>query len=327
MTMPLDEHAKQIVARAEYALQMMHRAAALPRCDWGIGYEEGIETRLPHGQAARVLSDLACLRARLRFEEGRTAEAVNDLVAAITMGRQVSKDGTLILVLVGYGIESRMSETLALYLSKLDAEMIKELNTRIAALPVGGRPAQAIKFEEKSVSDWFVHKVEAAKDKESLVAVLSMLVNWEELGLGRRDELARAFLDECGGTREGVIKFAEALRPCYAQMEKMLDLPLDRFEKEWQRESAKQAGNPVYQKLFPPFLKIRRNQARAEVRRALLSAALAVQLDGRDAFKNHLDPVAGGPFECVVFAGGFELHSNWKLDEKPVALIVGKRSK
>src|SRR5262249_43543153 len=127
LTMPLDAHAREIVTRADYALRMMHRAAALPRCDWGIGYEDGIELLLPHVQAARMLSNLACLRARIRFQDGHNADAIEDIVAAMTLGRHVSLDGTLISVLRNYGIERRTGETLALYLPRLDAEMIKRL--------------------------------------------------------------------------------------------------------------------------------------------------------------------------------------------------------
>jgi hypothetical protein len=66
---------------------------------------------------------------------------------------------------------------------------------------------------------------------------------------------------------------------------------------------------------------------RADVRRALLAAAIAVQLEGRDALKNHPDPVGGGAFEYVAFEGGFELHSKLKVQDKPVALTVGRRGK
>jgi hypothetical protein len=65
-----------------------------------------------------------------------------------------------------------------------------------------------------------------------------------------------------------------------------------------------------------------------EVRRALLSAALAVQLEGRAALKNHPDPVVGGLFEYTTFPGGFELRSKWQLDAgllKPLVLTVGQR--
>src|SRR6185312_6219422 len=54
LTMPLDASAREIVAKADYALRMMHRGSSLPRCDWGLGYEEGIELLLPHAQAART---------------------------------------------------------------------------------------------------------------------------------------------------------------------------------------------------------------------------------------------------------------------------------
>jgi hypothetical protein len=128
LTEPLDERAREIVTKAEYALEMMHRGAALRRCDWGVGYEEqGIHVRLPHAQAARVLSSLACLRARIRFEEGRNAEAIDDVVAALALGRQVSRDGIITMVLVGYAIEHRVSETLARDLPKLNAGMLKDL--------------------------------------------------------------------------------------------------------------------------------------------------------------------------------------------------------
>ena len=113
LTMPLDAQAKESVSKAEYALRMMHHGARLPRCDWGIGWEEdGIEVLLPQMTAARVLSSLACLRARMRFADGHGAEAIDDIVAARTMGRQVSLDGSLIGVLVGYSIEGRMDDAL-----------------------------------------------------------------------------------------------------------------------------------------------------------------------------------------------------------------------
>jgi hypothetical protein len=74
--MPLDAQARSIVTRAEYAMRMMRRGAALPRCHWAVRWEEeGLETRLPHVEAARIFSALTCLRARMRFEAGQGAEA------------------------------------------------------------------------------------------------------------------------------------------------------------------------------------------------------------------------------------------------------------
>ena len=327
LTMPLDAHAREVVTRAEYSLQMMHYGAALRRCDWGINYEEGIYARLPHGPAARLLASLACLRARIRFEEGRPADAIDDILASMTLGRHVSQDGVLIVLLVGYGIEHRVSETLALYLPKLDAKTIKDLKTRLDALPPGGSPAEALKLEEKVGLDWFVRTVKESKDKESLLAALSPLFMSE--GEGRPSpEQGRAFLEKCGGTTDGMLKFAEQVRPSFALMAKKLNLPVNQFEKEFELEEKKQADDPLFKVFFGALRKVRWQQARTDIHRALLSAAIAVQLDGRDALKHHPDPVLGGPFESVAFKGGFELRSRWKnVENKPLALTVGLRGK
>jgi hypothetical protein len=332
LTMPLDAPARRTVTRARYALDMMQRGAAMPRCDWGIGYEEGVGTLLPYARAARLTVNLACLRARIRFEEGQNAEAIDDILAAMTLGRRVSQDGINITVLTSYAIEHRLSEVLALYLPRLDAKMIQAVKKRLDALPPAESPATALKFEEYFALDWLVSKIKEAKDKDSLLTLLSRLCDSPEKG--------RAFFKECGGTAEGVLQFAEETRQSYARMAKMLDLPLDQFEKEWDREVKRQAGNQVFSWVFPDLHKVRLAQLRADVRRALFSAAIAVQLEGRDALKNHADPVVGGPFDYVAFEGGFELRSKWKLDDKlrskwkldepfakPLVLTVGRRGR
>ncbi len=330
---PLDAPARKMVSQAAYALRMMHCGAALPSCDWAIGWEEeGFGNRLPYLEGARVLSSLACLRARLRFEEGQSAEAIDDLVAAMTLARHVSLDGSLPSILTQYAIERRMSETLALYLPKLEARTIKDVTKRLDALPRGGNLATGVREEQFLETGWFVRQVKGAKDKEGLLALLSYTCQSPEKG--------RALLEECGGTAAGVVKFTEELRSWYALLAKQMDLPLDQFDEQQEREAKKLAANPMYKIFVPAIIRCRRLQAQADVRRALLSAGLAVQLDGQGALKNHPDPIVGGPFEYVAFEGGFELRSKWKLDdpsstkpkldkrfEKPVALTIGLREK
>jgi hypothetical protein len=326
LTMPLDDSARELVNKAGYSLTMMHRGAAVPRCGWAIDWDEdGIDALLPHASAARVLSSLACLRARISFHEGRGGEAIDDVVAAMTLGRHVSLDGSLIAVLVGYSIEHRMGEVLALGLPRLDAKAIKDVQQRLAALPAGESPGAALRACEEKTLDWWIRKVQRTKDEGSLLDLLALVTKESE---GKdRDPRARGreFLELCGGNADGVLKCAQEARPSYELMAKGLELPLDQFEKEFERETMKRTGNPVFKAFFPPLVKVRRSQARADVRRALLSAALAVQLEGRDALKNHPDPVAGGPLEFVTFVGGFELHSNFKDDDKSLVLTVGRR--
>ncbi len=338
VTMPLDARARELVSRADYSLKMLHRGAALPHCDWGIGWEEGVDVRLPQATAARVLASLACLRVRLRFEADQSGKALDDAVAALTLGRQVSSDTINILLLTGYAIEHRMTDTLALYLPRLDARTIQTLKKRLDALPSGGTPTTALKFEEQFALTWFVGKVKERNDRERLLDFLGPLCAEKGDSPEKRRERGRTFLRECGGTAAGVLRFAQQTHQSYARLARKLDLPLDSFGREYEAEVKKQAGNPVFNLLFPALHRVRLQQLRADVRRALLFAALAVQVDGKEALKTRPDPVVGGAFEYRAFKGGFELRSKWKVDDKlrakwkldervtqPLTLTVGRR--
>jgi hypothetical protein len=339
VTMPLDARIRDMLARnkTEYAFRMLHRAATRRRCDWDIAHEEGIGALVPNAQAARVMSALACLRARLRFEEGKSPQAIDDIVAALTMGRHISQDGVLILVVLTYRIEHQLIDTLALNLPRLDAGAIKDLKKRLDALPPGTNPAQSMKVEEQFCLDWLARTVKEAKGLESLVTMLGGLESQRGDSPEKARERGQAFLKSCGGTAEGLLKVIDEARPAFSLMAKELDQPLEEFEKAYDRVM-KPGGNPVVRLLFPALPRVRVPKMRADIRRALLCAAFAVQLDGKDALKKHPDPVVGGPFEYVPFKGGFELRSKWKLDEKlrkkwklpeslvaPVTLTAGRR--
>lgn len=323
-SMPLDDKAKALVASADYALEQMHYGAALPRCVWAISLEEdGIRTLLPECQAARNLTALARLRIRLRFEEGKTAGAVDDAVDALTLGRHVSRDGTLIAVLVGIGIEQGVTDTLAADLPKLDVAALKKLAARLEALPPDMTAADAMQVgEERAGLEWFIRQVKETKDKDKLITLL------EELGVtegGGSKARAKAFLEECGGTAEGVVKYAEQTRPLYAEAAKALALPPGQFEKAWDALNKKSAENPVSKVLFPAVNNVRKAEDRLLARRALRKAALAVLIDGPGAVKATRDPFGDGPFEYEPFDGGFELRSKYKYQDKPVSLTVGRR--
>jgi len=324
LTMPLDAGALEVVGRADYSFRMLHHGAALPRCDWGIGGEEGVYTRLPQVNAAWTLSALCCLRARQGFEAGRGAEAVDDVVAAWTLGRHVSLEGGFVALLVGYQIEHRMIETLAPHLPGLDPALLKDLRRRIAALPQFRSQATALRTDEGRTLDWLVRKVKGTKDREGLLNLLAWIDAAEGPG---RDSAAKAreFLDACGGTAEGLLRIAEEVRPSYGSLAEKIGLPPEQFEKEFEREATKRAGNPMFKAFLPALPQLRRAQARADVRRALLDAAMDIRLNGREALKDHPDPVTGAPCEYVGFPGGFELRSAYTHDGRPVTLTVGRR--
>jgi hypothetical protein len=326
LTAPVDDRARQIVAQADYSLRMLHQGATLRHCDWGVDPEEGIYVRFTQAPASRLLANLACLRARIRFEEGRRDEAVDDIVDTLTLSRHVSLCGTNIMLLVGYAIETVAIDALGRDLPKLDAGSIKILKSRLETLPPGMNAAAALKSEEVFYLDWFVRLVKQAKDKDQLVSLLDF-VNLEAEGKPSGSSKAREFVVECGSVAN-VLRLAEETRASYDATSKLLELPLERFEKEFEAETAKYRSNPVFKYFFPAMVNVRRAEARMNIRRSLLRAALAVQSEGRDVLKNHPDPVVGGLFEYLASAGGYELRSRYKGNAgKPVALQVGRRAR
>ena len=173
-----------------------------------------------------------------------------------------------------------------------------------------------------------IRKIKEQKDKESLLALLNSFCSRQGDSPEQSSERGRAFLEECGGTVEGVVKMAEETRPYYRLAAKMLELPLDQFEKEFELEARKQAGNPVFKTFFPAVPICDGawrgpTSAAPSWRRPSTSSSMAA-----DALKNHPDPVVGGPFEFVPFEGGFESRSKFKqANDKPWVLVVGQRGK
>jgi hypothetical protein len=326
---PLNDQDRQVTSAAEYALTMLQRGAALPRCDWGIGYDDGIFLRTPQFGGSYTLSSLACLRAHIRFEQGHNAEALDDLLATMILGRHLSAAGVSPDLLAGYAVEHRSIDALARDLPRLKPSEAAALKGRLETLPAGGRPALAMRGDEQLLLDWLIRSVKEAKNREALLALLTLVDQVCSLPDKPKDPEARgrAFLEACGGNAQGVVDRAEAIRPLYAVLTTRLDLPLDQFAEQWRAVETKHAGNPIRQAFFGRILHIRFQQARVEVRRAYLVAALDVRVNGRNALARHKDPVVGKPIEYLPFPGGFELRSKlkWESGAEPVALTVGSR--
>jgi hypothetical protein len=324
-TMPLDARAKEIVASGEAALHELHNGAAVRDCAWGLTSKDGIAARIPECQATRQLAALARLRIRLRAEEGRFSEALDDAAATLTLARHIALDGTIVGVLVGIAIEATVMEALAPDLPRFPAPDLKAFARRLGQLPAGGSVAAALREgEEKGFLDWFVARVKERPGRDQLLELLERIQADERVPNVK--EQARTFLASCGGTAQGVLEKAEAARPFYAEWSKKMDLPPAKFEEEWAKEQKALETNPVLKVLAPALGKCRQAEARREAKRALLAAALAVVADGPAALTAHPDPFGQGPFEMTRFDGGFELRSHLTSEGKPIALTVGRRT-
>jgi hypothetical protein len=322
-TMPLTPRVKEVVKWSEGSLHELHNGAAVPDCAWGLTFGDGISALFSECPAARLLAGLACLRARLRFADGDRGGALDDLFAALTLARHVTLGESLIHVHIGLAIENTAAEVLAADLPGLDAATLRALPARLDRLPPAGTMADALRREETEFLGWFQARVRGAADRDALVAFL----DYSQGGAGRADRFAKgqALLEACGGTAAGVLARAEEVRPFYATFAAKMALPPEELARAFEAEKLRMAGNPVFQVLVPGLGNGRQAEARCDARRRMLRAAIAVQLDGRDALKAHPDPYGGGPFGYEPFDGGFVLTSKLTAQDKPWALTVGRR--
>ena len=129
----------------------LRRGAALPRCDWSLDYEDGVGLLLPHLDKARTLTLLACLRARIALADGHPADGVDDLLAALTLGRHVA-DPIMICLLVDYSVEQTPATRSACCCRSSTPTTLKRVADRLDALPPAATIEQTLDDRAGSIS-------------------------------------------------------------------------------------------------------------------------------------------------------------------------------
>ncbi|MCA9071907.1 MAG: hypothetical protein KDA84_23425, partial [Planctomycetaceae bacterium] len=164
----VNEDVKRIVAKSEDSLRFLHRGAQLKTAAWGIAWDEGPYALLPHLSKARELTRLALVRARVRFAEHQPKEAVDDIIASMTLGRHLSREGVIVLIplLVDYAIESQSIEMLATHLRTLDAKTLAYVKQKLAALPPGVNLSKAMQGEKDVFLPWVIAELKKPSAKQ-----------------------------------------------------------------------------------------------------------------------------------------------------------------
>lgn len=319
-TMPLDDNASAAIRAAEGALRLVHSGVSSSHCDWGVSIEEGIDPDTSHRVAVRELSALLGLRARLRLVDRHTAEAVTDLLAGITLARNLSSDGSLASALIAAKLENEHAKLLALNLGALTRSDLTLVLERLQTAPRGSTPRDALVSQIKISHTQLTRMVKAASGTEDLVRKLTAL---PMIG-SRSTELLRA----CGGTAEGIINAISELTPKLAEWGKRFDLPPPEFERAFLSETAGlKQSNALFRMLTPSYPRVQREDSVVRVQRTLLRAAVAVQRDGTTALTRYTDPYSGLPFLHTARREGFSLHSRLIVDGRAVELTTGPLAK
>jgi hypothetical protein len=314
---PVGGELTELLQANEAALRELRRGAAQPRCEWGQSLEDGVNLPLPHAWRASLLGKLACLAAQRDFEQGKRAEAIDNLIAAMTLARHSVSPPLLITVVVDESIEGQAIYVAAGYLNTLGAAEMKCLSERIDRLPAAGTISQAVLGEKEIYLEWFIKTVSEPGGKETIVRLHRHV---QDGSMKPIEALSQEQL------RQGAIQ----LRPFYDKLAEIAKLPLAEAEKaaEDLQSEAKLHGpaRPLAELLLPSVTAGRRNEIVHLTRLALLKAAIAVCQDGPQALlaEAHKDPFPGVPFQYEKTASGFRLHSKTLADGKPMTLEVGR---
>jgi hypothetical protein len=301
------------------ALLYLHRGAAIPACDWGLHPEDGPYLLLPHLAKGRDLARLACLRARGEFARGDGPAGVDDAADTLVMARHLSADLTAIITyLVQLGVERISIEAVAPHLAGLDKASLDRLDQRLAALPPGGSLEACMRVERDAFIDWAISHLRQMKDQDP----------WKEKVLQPMSSSPEsptdvdAIVAACGGTRQGVLKALEGLRPYYDELARLLPLPRDQFRARLADLEKRMEGNPIARAVMPSMQRVYDRDAAGRTRLTLLKAAIAVVRAGPEKARDFKD-ASGASIEYQATPDGFELRSKVVDEDQPVVLKVG----
>lgn len=313
---PLDVEDERLVSAAEEALVEFHHGASSQRCDWVMSVEDGPLATTAHRGAIRELVAVATIRARLRFRDGNTPGAIDDLLAAMAAARHLSLDGSIASVLFANKLEITTAEVLAQNLSRFSPTQLNKLLTSLDTLPSGSDFRTALEAEKLNRDDLLTVVQGAQNTKE-----LSKHLLRDIPALQSNAALAAQVVEECGGSVKGYENCVVQQHAFYASWTTRFNLSPEQFEKAYKSEYDELSKtNAVVRQFTPAMPRLRWAEAYEQTRRALLRAVVAVQIDGPRALSRQLDPYDKMPFTYSPVDRGFRLESRLSQGGVPISL-------
>lgn len=242
-TQPLPDRYGAIVAGYDNQFALVRQAAqSTVPCDWGSDLSSGPETLLPYLAPAKAVMVAARLRLTWGLQHDRQADAREDLLASLALARNVSRNGTVIGLLVEIATESIACSTVAENFGQFTPETLQRLAEGLDALPARGTVAGCIPAERVLSKDWTLRRIQElqranpgddAKVMEGIHDVLAGKLNLRtRAGLASDDQSEQAqwwerLTQAAGSTSEGVVKLIRDLAPFEQQLAGILMLPFE----------------------------------------------------------------------------------------------------
>ncbi|MBI1840021.1 MAG: hypothetical protein HYR88_04120 [Verrucomicrobia bacterium] len=320
----LEQKFGDLVGRYDVSFKLLYRASkAKVPCEWGYDLTDGPEALLPGLAKAKTLAQAARLRALWRLQNGTQDTAVEDLVSAFAQGRLLSEDRILISALVQYAIENICVNTVAENYHRFSSEALERLRSGLLASAPRGSTAACIPTEKVAFHGWLLRRVEdfrrESSDESQVLGQIRDLLTRVMDSPGATDpEKAKRILKAAGETVSGFVRYVSELGPLYDELESIMASPVGEFESRMKPFEKKVSGHPnlLVKEFFSPLANCRRKELSAEIKVAMLEAAIAQRRGGEAARQGILDPFSKKPFAYrrFMFEGvdrGFELKSDY----------------
>jgi len=326
----LPERFGALVARYDNEFKLVRQAAhATVPCDWGLDLGAGPFTLLPHLARNRAIAQAARLRVMWALQQGRQADARDELLAAFVLGRNSATDGMMISALVQIAIETTVCSIVAENFHQLSPDTLKQLADGFAAAPPRGTMAACIPVEKSSFPDWLVGRIlelrkeNPGNDAKVMAQIQELMASVEGSGEGEPDPFQPNHWEQvtkaAGGASEGVLKLLRQMDPLYQRLAAIMALPPSEFENQIKPFDAEieHSRNPFVSRSFPPTRKARSKEFAILAELAMVRAAVEYKLHGEPGLQSVTDPCGQGPFafERFVLEGvdrGFELKSAYE---------------
>jgi hypothetical protein len=316
---PVDDKLAAFLTSCEPALREFRRGAKMPRCVWGFSLEDGTNVLTPQLMKAHHFARIPCLQAHWYFQQGKPAEAIDDLIATMTLGRHISSLSVM-GVLLDHAIAEEAMYVAADQLNKLGPAELKRLSQGIEGLPTAMTFSQSLIAEAHIIHETAIKTLSEPGGKEKFLR----LYGGDEDPM---DKILRRLSQE--QLREMEIK----LRAVYERLAEIAELPLPEFDNaseellsdEQLREPARIPATVTVRYVR----KIRVGSIDKYVTHwAMFQAAIAVCENGEAALsaERYQDSLVGGPFSYEKTPNGFRLKSKMlRVDGYPFSFEFGHR--
>ncbi len=319
---PLDQQFGDMVAKYDYQFRFLREARhSQASCDWGIDITSGPDALLPGLAPAKSAALVARYRVMWLLQNGRQAEAKEDLLAAFALGRRVSHDGVFISTLVQIAIENIIGSIIAENFFQWEPETLREIVAGLEAAPARGTIARCIAAEKIAFHDWLLRQVQTlqkengaddAKTVQKMRNLLARTAGESDPGYAIADRVVKA----AGGSSEGMVKLIREMAPLYDRVSVLMSLPYGEFDSQMRlfMTEVQSHPNPLVPMFFTAFANCRPKEFAIQAKLAMIRAGVEYRLHGEAGLRSVQDPFGNGPFAMrrFVFEGvdrGFELKS------------------